>query len=307
MRAKEKWLSRSGLAVAALCLALAVQAQEPTNHEDAAGQARRAAEQAAAAVALLESGEAPALPCADDACAPQALAAAYRVQDGTYAGSMLRLGEEGRYSMQLTQPPMQRSSKGTWSLQDGMVVLVPQDDPADAVQLVPYEARSAERAQLQQLLADLQQAHPEPDGRSDEDARDTLQAQLAATHEAGRPLYVSLLDPLTGVASEGVQVVLELAGGELAAESRLSGGNTYRFPSPPPGQAVTGVRLQFPGVDAPLRLPLQAPLRPSYQVLFDACALRMCESATMGMVLQQGADGPLLYAVGVGVFQRESR
>lgn len=306
MRTKGKRLSRSGLAVAALCLALAVQAQEPTGHEDAAGQARRAAEQAAAAVALLESGAAPSLPCADEACVPQALVAAYRVLDGSYAGSTLQLGGDGRYSLQLTQPPMQRSSQGTWSLQDDMLVLVPQDGPADAVQLVPYEARSAERAQLQQLLADLQQAHPQPEDRGDHDARDALQAQLAATHEAGRPLYVSLLDPLSGIASEGVQVVLELAGGELAAEAKLSGENTYRFPSPAPGQAVTGLRLQFPAVDAPLRLPLQAPLRPNYQVLFDACALHMCESATMGMLLQQGDDGPLLYAMGVGVFQRES-
>ena len=314
MRSTGKRFSRNGLFVAALCLTLNAQAQTQAQAQDqeqqlsklldVAERARQAAQEAADAVSTLDQARRMPSSCVGETCTPEALAGRYRIVEEGFAGSVLELGRDGNYALQLAMSPLPRSSKGQWSLEDGMLLLHPRDDLADAVQLVPYEARSAERAQLQQLLADLQQAHPDPAESSDHDALEELQAQLADTHVAGRPLYVDLLDPMSGVASDGVQVVLELAQGELAAEGKLSGGNAYRFPSPAPGQVVTGLRLHFPGMDAPLRLPLQPPLRPGYQVLFDGCAVGMCESATMGLLLEQAEGGVRFDALGIGVFQR---
>lgn len=308
MRSIGQQLSHNGLVVAALCVALTARAQdqgpELSKLLDVAERARQAAQEAADAVSTLDQARRRPSSCAGDTCTAQALAGRYRIVDEGFAGSALELGGDGNYALQLAMSPLPRSSKGQWSLEDGMLLLHPHDDLADTVQLVPYEARSAERAQLQQALADLQQAHPDPADRSDHGELEELQAQLADTHVAGRPLYVNLLDPMSGVASDGVQVVLELAQGELAAEGKLAGGNTYRFPSPAPGQVVTGLRLHFSGTGASLRLPLQAPLRPSYQVLFDGCAIGMCESETMGLVLEQAEGGVRFAAWGVGVFQR---
>ncbi|WP_282266316.1 hypothetical protein [Stenotrophomonas sp. PS02298] len=288
----------------ALSLALPTQAQERSSPVDVAGRARLAAQQAVDAAAGLDQAQGGPSSCVGEACTPQALAGRYRIVEDGYAGSVLELGGDGNYALTLVMHPMPRSSKGQWSLDDGMLLLHPRDDLADTVQLVPHEARSAERAQLAQLLADLEQAHPDPADRNGQEERGELQAQLADTHVAGRPLFVNLLDPMSGVASDGIQVVLELAQGELAAEGRLPEGNTYRFPSPAPGQVVTGLRLHFPGMDQSLRLPLQPPLRPGYQVLFDGCAIGLCESATMGLLLEQGDDGARLHALGVGMFQR---
>ncbi len=292
----------------ALSLALPAQAQERSSPLGVAERARLAAQQAVDAAAGLDQAQGGPSSCVEEACTPQALAGRYRIVEEGYAGSVLELGGDGNYALTLAMLPMPRSSKGQWSLGDGMLLLHPRDDLADTVQLVPHEARSAERAQLAQLFADLKQAHPDPDpdpaDRKGQEEREELQAQLADTHVAGRPLYVNLLDPMSGVASEGIQVVLELAQGELAAEGRLPEGNTYRFPSPAPGQVVTGLRLHFPGMDQSLRLPLQPPLRSGYQVLFDGCAIGLCESATMGLLLEQGDDGARLHALGVGMFQR---
>lgn len=307
-RSMGKQFSRHGLRVAALCLALTAQAlaqeQERSALLDVAERARQAAQEAADAASALAPAQAEPSSCAGETCTPQALAGRYHVVEAGFAGSVLELGGDGNYALRLALAPMPRSSKGQWSLQDGMVLLYPRDELADTVQLVPHEARSAERAQLQQQLADLQQAHPAPAGRSDHGELEELQAQLADTHTAGMPVYVNLLDPMSGVASDGVRVVLELAQGELSAEGELAGGNTYRFPSPAPGQVVTGLRLHFSGIGAWLRLPLQPPLRPSYQVLFDGCAVGMCESEAMGLVLEQAEGGVRFAAWGVGVFQR---
>ncbi|GEM_PF-906633 len=307
-RSTGKRFSGHGLRVAALCLALTAQAsaqeQERSALLDVAERARQAAQEAADAVSALEPAQAKPSSCVGEMCTPQALAGRYRVVEAGFTGSVLELDGDGSYALRLALAPMPRSSKGQWSLQDGMVLLYPRDELADTMQLVPHEARSAERAQLQQLLADLQQAHPNPAGRSDHGELEELQAQLADTHTAGMPVYVNLLDPMSGVASDGVRVVLELAQGELSAEGELAGGNTYRFPSPAPGQVVTGLRLHFSGIGASLRLPLQPPLRPSYQVLFDGCAVGMCESETMGLVLEQAEGGVRFAAWGVGVFQR---
>lgn len=300
--------SRKGLLVAALCLPLTAQAQDQKQELskllDVAERARQAAQEAADAVSTLDQARRRPSSCAGDTCTPQALAGRYRIVEEGFAGSVLELGGDGNYALQLAMSPLPRSSKGQWSLEDGMLLLHPRDDLANTVQLVPYEARSAERAQVQQLLADLQQAHPDPADRSDHGELEELQAALADTHAAGRPLYVDLLDPMSGVASDGVQVVLELAQGELAAEAELSGANTYRFPSPAPGQVVTGLRLHFSGIGATLRLPLQPPLRPGYQVLFDGCAVGMCESETMGLLLEQVEGGVRFDGLGIGVFQR---
>lgn len=306
MQSVGKGFLRHGLATGLLWLGLVALAQAQSAAEDAARRARLAAEEAVEALALTESGRAPALNQPDASVARHALVASYRIDEGGFAGSVLQLGDDGDYSLQLSMAPLHRVLKGKWELQDSALLLHPHGDPAGAVQLVPHEARLAERARLQQLLADLQQAHPDPADRSGQSERGELQAQLAATHEAGRPLYVTLDDPMSGVASEGVQVVLELGQGqgELAAEGKLPGENTYRFPSPGPGQVVLALRLQFPGMDAPQRLPLSPPLRPSYQVLFDACAVGMCESATMILLLEQGDDGARLHALDVGVFHR---
>lgn len=304
MQSTGRRFSRNGLVVAALWLATTAHAQERSSPADPAERARLAAQQAFNAVAALDQTQRDPTSCVGDACTPAMLAGRYRVVEDAFAGSLLELGVGGNYALQLALSPLPRSSKGQWSLEDGMLLLHPRDDLASTVQLVPYEARSAERAQLQQLLADLQQARPDPADRSGQGELEELQAQLADTHVAGRPLYVNLLDPMSGVASDGVQVVLELAQGELAAEGGLAGGNTYRFPSPAPGQLVTGLRLHFSGIGATLRLPLQPPLRPSYQVLFDGCAVGMCESETMGMVLEQAEGGVRFAAWGVGVFQR---
>lgn len=308
MRSIGQQLSRNGLVVAALCVALTARAQdreqELSKLLDVAERARQAAQEAFDSASTLDQTQRRPSSCTGQACTPQALAGRYRIVEAGFAGSVLELGDDGSYALQLAMPPMPRSSKGQWSLEDGMLLLYPRDELADTVQLVPYEARSAERAQLQQLLADLQQAHPDPADRSDHGELEELQAQLADTHVAGRPLYVNLLDPMSGVASDGVQVVLELAQGELAAEGELAGGNTYRFPSPAPGQVVKGLRLHFSGIGASLRLQLQPPLRPSYQVLFDACAVGMCESQTMGLLLEQAEGGMRFDGLGIGVFQR---
>lgn len=295
---------RNGLVMLVLSLALPAQAQERSGPLDMAERARLAAQQAVDAAAGLDQAQGGPSSCVGEACTPQVLAGRYRIVEDGYAGSVLELGGDGNYALTLAMPPMPRNSKGQWSLADGMLLLHPRDDLADTVQLVPHEARSAERTQLAQLLADLEQAHPDPADRKGQEERGELQAQLADTHVAGRPLYVNLLDPMSGVASEGIQVVLELAQGELAAEGSSPEGNTYRFPSPAPGQVVTGLRLHFPGMDQSLRLPLQPPLRPGYQVLFDGCAIGLCESATMGLLLEQGDDGARLHALGVGMFQR---
>lgn len=299
-----KGFLRRGLAAGLLWLALVALAQAQPGSDDVARRARLAAEEAIAAVAQAESGEVPSLKYTDASVTRQALAGSYRIDEDRFAGSLLQLGADGDYSLHLTLPPLHRAMKGKWELQDGAVLLHPQDDRADAVQLVPHEARSAEHARLQQLLADLQQAHQDPADHSGTDGRGELQALLATTHEVGRPLHVTLDDPMSGIASEGVQVVLELAQGELPAEGKLPGENTYRFPSPAAGQVVVGLRLQFPGMDAPLRLPLPPPLRPSYQVLFDACAVGMCESAAMILLLEQDGDAARLHALDVGVFER---
>ena len=298
-------LSRNGLVVAALCVALTARAQdhkqELSKLLDVAERARHAAQEA---VGGLDQARRRPSSCAGEACTPQALAGRYRIVEAGFVGSVLELGVDGNYVLQLAMPPMPRSSKGQWSLEDGMLLLHPHDELADTVQLVPYEARSAARAQMQQLLADLQQAHPDPADRRGHVELEELQAQLADTHVAGRPLYVNLLDPMSGVASDGVQVVLELARGELTAEGELPGENTYRFPSPAPGQVVTGLRLHFSGIGASLRLPLRPPLRPGYQVLFDGCAVGMCESATMGLLLEHTDGGVHFDGLGIGVFQR---
>lgn len=306
MRSAGQRISRNGLIVAALWLALAAQAQERSSLLDVAERARLAAQQAFESASTRDQAQRRPSSCVGQACTPQALAGRYRIVEEGFVGSVLELGGDGSYALQLAMPPMPRGSKGQWSLEDGMLLLHPHDDLADTVQLVPYEARSAERAQLQQLLADLQQAHPDLADRRGQDEREALQAQLADTHVAGRPLYVNLLDPMSGVASEGVQVVLELAQGELVAEGELPGENTYRFPSPAPGQVVTGLRLHFSGMEAPLRLALQPPLRPGYQVLFDGCAVGMCESTTMGMLLEHADGGVRFDALGIGVFRRVS-
>ncbi len=300
MRSEGGRLSRAGLAVALLWLAGAAQAQ--SGPAEAARRAMQAAEEAAAAVAALESGQAGMPSQVEVASTPPALVARYAVAEGGFAGSTLQLSQDGGYVLQLAMAPVPRSSRGRWSLQDDMVLLQPQDSPRDTVQLVPYEALADERARLQQQFAQLQQALS---GASDERARaqlEELRAQFAPQHVAGTPLQVTLLDPISGVASDGVQVVLELAQGEPIAADRLADGNSYRFPAPLPGQAVTAVLLHFPGLAEPVRLPLPAPLRPGYLVLFDACAVGMCVSDTMGLMLEQQEGQVRLQSVGVGVF-----
>lgn len=300
MRSEGGRLSRAGLAVALLWLAGTAQAQ--SGPAEAARRAMRAAEEAAAAVAALESGQAGMPSQVEVASTPPALVARYAVAEGGFAGSTLQLSQDGGYVLQLAMAPVPRSSRGRWSLQDDMVLLQPQDSPRDTVQLVPYEALADERARLQQQFAQLQQALS---GTSDEQARarlEELRAQFAPQHVAGTPLQVTLLDPVSGVASDGVQVVLELAQGEPIAADRLAGGNSYRFPAPLPGQAVTAVLLHFPGLAEPVRLPLPAPLRPGYLVLFDACAVGMCVSDTMGLMLEQQEGQVRLQSFGVGVF-----
>lgn len=275
-----------GLGLATLLLATAAMAQEAAGSRD---------DQSQSVESVLDGL------CADAPCAPPALAGRYRIMEGPFTGSELRLDAGGGYSLNLGKEAMRRRFDGRWQLDDGMVLLQHDPEPGKRIQLLSDEEVSAAGRDMRALLADMERDAASPGERAELLA---LRAELEGRHLPGTPVHVVLSDPMSGVAAEGVRVALELEGGVVLDGEELSGGNDYRFMLPDAVSSVSGMVLRFPGVEAPIRFPLSGPVRPRYAVLFDACDLGACQAGTMGVVPNRLEGEWVMEAMGVGVFVR---
>lgn len=239
--------------------------------------------------------------CADAPCSPQVLAGRYRIIEGPFAGSELRLDAGSRYSLTLEMDAMLRRFSGQWQLEGGMVWLRHDAAPGSSVQLLSDAAANKAGEGMRALLVDLERSASSPAELAE---LQTLRAELEGKRLPGTPVHVVLSDPMSGVAAEGVRVELQLEGGTVLAGEDLPGGNDYRFTLPDDAVRVQGMVLHFPGLADPVRFPLVAPLRPRYAVLFDACDLGSCHSDLMGVVPDQREGGWVMEGTGVGVFVR---
>lgn len=239
--------------------------------------------------------------CADAPCSPPVLAGRYRIIEGPYAGSELRLDLDSHYSLTLEMSVMLRRFSGQWQLEGGMVLLRPDAAPGASVQLLSNEAASKASEGLRGLLVEMERGASSPAELAE---LKVLRAAVNGKHLPGVPVFVAVNDPMSGIAAEGVRVELQLEGGTILAGEDLPGGNDYRFKLPDDAVRVQSMVLHFPGLADPVRFQLDAPLRPHYSVLFDACDVGSCYSDIMGVVPDQRGGQWVMESWGVGVFVR---
>ncbi len=237
--------------------------------------------------------------CPDSPCSPSQLAGRYRIVEGEFAGSELRLDAGGTYSLSLSLAAMLRRFNGRWQLDEAMVWLQPETAPGASVQLLSDQAVSQANEGMRALLEDMQRSAASADEHAQLQA---MRAELEGRRLPGMPVFVSLSDPMSGVAAEGVRVALELEDGTQLDGEDVAG-NDYRF-SVADDAKVRSMVLHFPALAGPVRFPLAAPLRPRYAVLFDACDLGACQSDVMGVVPNQRDGQWVMEGIGVGVFVR---
>lgn len=304
--------SMYGVLLAAPVVASAQDAA-PADLDEQARQAAQAAKDAAKAVEMVEAAiEAAggtlsrlgAFSCSGETCHPQELVGRYCVASGPFTRSEMRLDANGRYEGVLESAPMFRRTSGRWYVHTGGVVLEPLKPLTDSLQLVSpqmLEMKGSGQPETScgALLRDAE------DGLAQRRGAAEALVWLEEVHTPGEPVLVVLKDPLSGVATEGVELALELARGEIPATESFMGGNEYFFELPVDHGNVRALVLRSPALHAPVRMPLDGPLRARYALLFDGCDIGLCYSRGMLIMPERRENAWVLDASGVGVFIRE--